>query len=74
MHFVKDGAGNGGDLMAGKNYMKTPEKSPGGQGSQGSSQGDSAASGGGAGKEENAQSKFQKYSQMAKQLSCSGQP
>ena len=74
MHFVKDGAGNGSDLMSAKNFMKTPEKSPGGQGSQGASQGDNAASVGGAVKEENAQSKFQKYSQMAKQLSCSGQP
>ena len=75
MHFVKDGSGNGGDLMSGKNFMKTPEKSPGGQGSQGgASQADNAASAGGAVKEENAQSKFQKYSQMAKQLSCSGQP
>jgi uncharacterized C2H2 Zn-finger protein len=40
---------------------KTPEKSP-------STPTDASS------KEENAQSKFQKYSQLAKQLSCSGQP
>jgi uncharacterized C2H2 Zn-finger protein len=72
MHFVKDGGNNGADLMSGKNFMKTPEKSPGGAGGN---PGENAASSvGGNVKEENAQSKFQKYSQMAKQLSCSGQP
>jgi len=78
MHFVKDGSGNGADMMSGKNFMKTPEKSPGGPGSGGGSQGDGSgvagAAVGGAVKEESSQSKFQKYSQLAKQLSCSGQP
>jgi uncharacterized C2H2 Zn-finger protein len=73
MHFVKDGA----DLMAGKSFLKTPEKGAaasavgGGGPSDGSS---SSLVGGSSAKEENAQSKFQKYSQLAKQLSCSGQP
>ena len=71
MHFVKDGGSNGADLMSGKNFMKTPEKSPGGSGGNPV---ENAASSGGNVKEENAQSKFQKYSQLAKQLSCSGQP
>ena len=65
MHFVKDGSS---PVM---NVNKTtPEKTsptPGGSGNGGG--GTSSE-----GKEENAQSKFQKYSQLAKQLSCSSQP
>ena len=74
MHFVKDGGANGADLMSGKSFMKTPEKSPAGNHNQSQNEGSSSAGGGSNTKEENAQSKFQKYSQLAKQLSCSGQP
>ena len=63
MHFVKDGSSpDPKSLMRG-----TPEKSPN---SSGSAVNESAD----GGKEENAQSKFAKYSQLAKQLSCSSQP
>lgn len=76
MHFVKDGGANGADLMSGKNFLKTPEKNQAGgsTGSSGQNDGSATSVGGGNAKEENAQSKFQKYSQLAKQLSCSGQP
>jgi hypothetical protein len=74
MHFVKDGGANGADLLSGKNFLKTPEKSPAGGNSQNQPEGSSSSAGGANAKEENAQSKFQKYSQLAKQLSCSGQP
>lgn len=70
MHFVKD-AGTNGTEVSGKGFLKTPEKSPG---ISSNSQSDNVSSvGAGSVKEENAQSKFQKYSQLAKQLSCSSQ-
>ena len=75
MHFVKDGASPDPKVfMNNKNSSsstppsteKSPRSTPGGV-----TGGDSSAS---TTKEENAQSKFQKYSQLAKQLSCSSQP
>ena len=68
MHFVKDGASPDPKMMFGKTgteagNSKCPTPTGNGSGSTG-----------GPEKEENAQSKFQKYSQLAKQLSCSGQP
>ena len=68
MHFVKDGS-SPDPKMFGKVTTETSgnRKSPTPTGNGG----DSTT---GTEKEENAQSKFQKYSQLAKQLSCSGQP
>ena len=68
MHFVKDGASPDPKTMFGKTATEAGNSkcpTPTGNGSGSTS---------GSEKEENAQSKFQKYSQLAKQLSCSGQP
>ena len=68
MHFVKDGS-SPDPKMFGKAATETSGNriSPMPAGNGGSSMT-------GTEKEENAQSKFQKYSKLAKQLSCSGQP
>jgi len=68
MHFVKDGTSPDPKMMFGKTPAETGNSkcpTPTGNGSGSTS---------GSDKEENAQSKFQKYSQLAKQLSCAGQP
>ena len=62
MHFVKDGANPDPKMFM--NY-KNPENSP---------KPEPAAPEAGEGKEESSQSKFQKYSQLAKQLSLPTQP
>ena len=68
MHFVKDGSSPDPKMMLGKTFTETGNSkvpTPTGNGSGSTS---------GSEKEEKAQSKFQKYSQLAKQLSCSEQP
>ena len=68
MHFVKDGTSPDPKMMFGKTATEADNSkcpTPTGNGSESTS---------GSDKEENAQSKFQKYSKLAKQLSCTGQP
>ena len=59
---------------AASSSKSTPEGSPGPSGAAGASGAGGAGAPAGDSKEENAQSKFAKYSQLAKQLSCSSQP
>jgi teashirt-like protein len=82
MHFVKEGGGNM-VVGPGNSAVVTSSGSSGASAdsvnktsaSKGSPAGGANADGSSSNKEENAQSKFQKYSQLAKQLSCgSSQP
>jgi teashirt-like protein len=80
MHFVKDGQSPDPKLMYRAAAAAAAAAAAGGSGPvqcpppTGNGSGSGGGGGESAAKEENAQSKFQKYSQMAKQLSCAGQP
>eukprot|EP00095_Tigriopus_kingsejongensis_P012316 maker-scaffold284_size223161-snap-gene-1.26 protein:Tk12316 transcript:maker-scaffold284_size223161-snap-gene-1.26-mRNA-1 annotation:"tiptop " len=74
MHFVKDGSAPDHKMFMAKAGGGPGSAGPGNPHDKGGSPGGQNQGVEGQMKEENAQSKFQKYSQLAKQLSCSTQP